>query len=162
VLAMSGGGRLWEFFFLKSISVFPEIGGPNSTCLQDVLSLQYEASLGIPAIVRGVHNSNTQKNRAPVCTIEHGAATVDFGLAAFLVAAGEYGWRLRERLAAAKLHSSGLRPGRAARVRALRAVQEAARPAARPRDAQRHAVDKAVSVRQRVVRRGAGAQGEHR
>jgi len=95
VLAKHGGGRLYEFFCLNDRSLFPEIGGANSTCLHQVLTLQYEASLGIPAVVHAVWG--------PVAQPPHD--TLEFGLAAFLVAAGEYqyftwgpenSWRLRD------------------------------------------------------------------
>jgi hypothetical protein len=68
----------------------------NSTCLQHVLTLQHEASLGIPAVVHAVFGA-----------LDHPKGerdTVQFLLAAFLAACGEYqyvvispsnSWRLR-------------------------------------------------------------------
>jgi hypothetical protein len=96
VLATHGGGRLWEFFCLHDEALFPEIGGLNSTCLNHVLTLQHEASLGIPAVVHAVFGALAH----PRGTLD----TVEFLLAAFLVACGEYqyvvvspsnSWRLR-------------------------------------------------------------------
>lgn len=92
VLASHGGGRLWEFYCLNDHA--HPIGGANSTCLNDVLTLQHEASRGIPAVVHVVWGPSS----------EPPFDTLTFGLAAFLVAAGEYQyfvwgpsneWRLR-------------------------------------------------------------------
>lgn len=81
---------------LHDEALFPEIGGANSTCLHHVLTLQHEASLGIPAVVHAVFGAlGHPRGRRD---------TVDFLLAAFLVACGEFqyvvvspsnGWRLR-------------------------------------------------------------------
>ena len=96
MLATHGGGRLWEFFCLHDDALFPEIGGANSTCLHHVLTLQHEAALGIPAVVHAVFGALSHPRGA--------RDTVEFLLAAFLVACGEYqyvvispsnSWRLR-------------------------------------------------------------------
>ena len=81
---------------LHDEALFPEIGGLNSTCLHHVLTLQHEASLGIPAVVHAVFGA-LDHPRGP-------RDSVDFLLAAFLVACGKFqyvvvspsnSWRLR-------------------------------------------------------------------
>eukprot|EP01048_Picozoa_sp_COSAG05_P016653 COSAG05_NODE_2175_length_3437_cov_25.916417_3_plen_137_part_00 len=76
----------------------PDVGGLNSTCLNTLLTLQHEASLGIPAVVHAVWESPKWAPKA------QGQDSLEFSLGAFLVAAGEYqyfvygpanSWRLR-------------------------------------------------------------------
>lgn len=76
----------------------PDVGGLNSTCLNTLLTLQHEARLGIPAVVHAVWDSPKWAPKA------QGLDSLEFSLAAFLVAAGEYqyfvygpanSWRLR-------------------------------------------------------------------
>ena len=87
VLQKHGGGREWEYFCISDVARRHDLGGgTNSSCLNEVLSLQLEASLGIPAMVHATCPGNTTAaHDIHLCN-----ETMAFQLAAFLVAAGKY------------------------------------------------------------------------